>query len=426
MPMNDRPFINPGKFRNKNIHEWTACICCVAMLAGMLFSRALMSVSMIVLFINALYPGRLKVTWSRWKQDNFTKWGLLFLITYIISGVWSKDTGYWIASWVGKLPFAFLPFAFLSVPLQQFKFRLFITIGIAILLTGAISYSLAALIMDPSYYLAGYEYSHPLPTTVYGDHIRFSLSIVFSMLMCLFLIFEPQEQPLSRNTRILLYAFCILFFIYLHVLAAKTGIMALYLMLLLYVFLKITAKNKWLGIAAMIILPILGIIAFAVIPTFRTKIEYVRREIDQYKRDGRFDYNFSDNGRMITYEIALHIIGQKPLTGTGSGDLMKEMKDGYSLLYPEVPEKNRLVPHNQFLYSATATGIPFSLALISMVFSPLFMRRNKEKIYAVITALVMIAALMVEAMLEVQFGVFIYLFFTLLWNNRQKNEEQYI
>ena len=242
--------------------------------------------------------------------------------------------------------------------------------------------------------------------------------------MCLFLLFEPQEQPLSGKLKFLLYGICSLFFIYLHILAAKTGIMALYLMLFLYALLKIAAKNKWMGIAALVILPVLGLVAFAIVPTFRTKIAYVEREIDQYKRDGRFDYNFSDNGRMITYEIALHIIGQQPLTGTGTGDLMKEMKAGYSSFYPEVPEKNRLVPHNQFLYTATATGIPFTLILVCMVFSPIFTRRNNRKMYATITAFVMFAALMVEAMLEVQFGVFIYLFFTLLWNDTALPEDE--
>ncbi len=399
---------------NKNVRDWLCCICCMGMFAGMLFSRALLSISMVVFIVNALHPESIRQSFTQWKQSAFAKWAILFVLAYLISGIWSEDAGQWFVTWKGKIPFLILPLAFFSAPFNQYKFRLVVTFSIAALLSAAMINSIAALIANPTYYLEGYEQSHPLPTTVYGDHIRFSLSIVLSMLLCFFVLFEKQERKLSSLSKILLWSYCILSFVYIHILAAKTGIMALYVMLGIYTLIRVSRYKRWLGIAALAGIPLLAIIAFATVPTFKTKLQYVQQEIDQYKRDGRFDYNYSDNGRMITYELALHILKQKPLTGTGTGDLLQEMKKGYDEFYPEVPEKNRLVPHNQFLFTATGTGVILVLALIGMVFAPLFSKAN-NKLYLITNTIVFLAALMVEAMLEIQFGVFLYLFFTMLW-----------
>jgi O-antigen ligase len=404
---------------NQNLRDWLCCICCAGMFGGMLFSRALLSISMIIFIINALHPESIKFAVAQWRQNLFAKWAVAFVATYLISGFWSEDIAQWLVTWKGKIPFLVLPFAFFSAPFHKIKYRLILTFIIAALLSAAMINSIAALAMHPEYYLAGYQQSHPLPTTVYGDHIRFSLSIVLSMLLCFNILFEPQARPLKPSTKLIIWMYCMLSFVYIHILAAKTGIMALYVMLSIFTLIKVSRYNKWLGIAAVAGIPVLAGIAFFTVPTFKTKLQYVQLEIEQYKRDGRFDYNYSDNGRMITYELALHILQQKPLTGTGTGDLLHEMKAGYDQFYPEVPEKNRLIPHNQFLFTATGTGLILVWPLMFMVLAPLY-RQRKLSLYIISNTVVFISALMVEAMLEIQFGVFLYLFFTMLWVNIQQ------
>jgi len=66
------------------------------------------------------------------------------------------------------------------------------------------------------------------------------------------------------------------------------------------------------------------------------------------------------------------------------------------------------------MFTALCVGIPLALVLIVLMLSPFFMRMA-ESGYLRITTLVMLLSCMVESMLELQFGVFAYLFFILFW-----------
>ncbi len=90
-------------------------------------------------------------------------------------------------------------------------------------------------------------------------------------------------------------------------------------------------------------------------------------------RKKKYDYTLSDAGRMITYDIGGKALRAHPLTGTGAGDLMTEMRAGYAKYYPEVSADQQYGPINQFMYTALAVGIPLTVFLCAMVFAPMFM-----------------------------------------------------
>jgi len=79
-----------------------------------------------------------------------------------------------------------------------------------------------------------------------------------------------------------------------------------------------------------------------------------------------------------------------------------------------VPEENVLIPHNQYMFTLVALGLPLSLALVLLSLA-LFRNIPGRGIYVFITSAIMVIAMMVEAMLEVQFGVFVFLFYSLFW-----------
>ncbi len=399
----------------KDVQQWIAALCCIALFSGFVFSRALVSIGMIVMVANALHPDVVKEAWARWRRNAYGLFCLLFFCTYLISGLWSDDKAAWQDFTMMKLPFALLPFAFCSVPFHKRKFLLIICISIGTVLGGAVLYSTGSFLLDSERYIAGYTLSQTIPTTKYGDHIRFSQSLALFVLICFYFIFEKDTRANHRGLRLLFAGFALLFAGYLHLLAAKTGLLCLYLVVGLYALVKLYRIRKLYAFGLIIIFPVLLYLAYLTVPTFQKKADYVGEEIALVQQ-GRGDYNFSDIGRIISYRVCINNIQRHPVLGVGVGDVQDAMAAEYQQRFPDVPEENMLIPHNQYLFTILAIGGLLSLALFAMTLSPFFIRL-RPGVFLVITTLCMISALMVEASLEVQFGVLIYLFFTLFWLN---------
>jgi O-antigen ligase len=396
------------------IHEKIGIICCLLMIAGLFFSRALLSLSMFVMFVNALHPRFLKQYWNEWSRNVFSILCTAFFFSYFISGLWSADSSYWLKATINKLPFVILPFAFLSIPLHKEKVQRLIIFSLAAMQLLLIGYSLVELALHWDYYMKGYHFSRPIPTTKYNDHIRFSLSLVLSFFIIMYLLLEKKKELINKTAKWILTAILCIFFIYIHILAAKSGILCLYLGMFVFVIFRIGRKNKLLALFLTLVIASLPFLGYIFVPTFKTKIDYVRYEQQKTKEDKHYDYTLSDAGRMITYDIGTKAIKEHPALGVGAGDLMDEMREGYGKYYPEVTEEQQFGPINQFLFTALSVGIPLSLILLAMCIAPFLLKVN-DRIYLIVTALALFISLMVEAPLELQFGVFTYLFFILTW-----------
>ena len=133
-----------------------------------------------------------------------------------------------------------------------------------------------------------------------------------------------------------------------------------------------------------------------------------------YQR-GEMSGMYSDMGRLISYDIALKEITKHPLTGVGAGDMFDEVKKGYAQWYPDVTESRKLLPHNQFMLVALGCGLLTFVIFCVWVFMPFgIVQKNREGFFLLSTIIILLVPLMEEPTLEIQFGVFVYLFF-LLW-----------
>jgi O-antigen ligase len=238
--------------------------------------------------------------------------------------------------------------------------------------------------------------------------------------VALFVIWSVYTWPVL-STRALKWCVGIgigLLVLYLHILAAKSGLMALYLFIIAWSLYLLLVKRKLAGIIVVISIPLFFLLAVQFIPTFSMRKSYMWFTYVMLKVGDRSG-KYGDIGRLMSYDIALKEIKQHPIIGVGTGDLMTEMKKGYDQWFPEVAEGSRLIPHNQFLIVALGCGIPAMLLFTLWVFMPLAsLRRNRQSFFFLIVWLLLFMQLMIEPIFEVQMGVFVYLFFLLL----QKHE----
>jgi hypothetical protein len=257
----------------------------------------------------------------------------------------------------------------------------------------------------------GYKFSHVLPTPVEGDHIRFSMFIALFIIWCI----SFWRQLGTRWLQWGIVAFIVIAIVYLHILAAKSGLLVLYVFAIascLYLIYK--RKTRIVGLSLVASFTVFAFLAVNFIPTLKDRIGYLRWTYMMYEQ-GKISGDYSDMGRAISYDVAYKVLKQNSLIGVGAGDILDEMKKGYDQWYPQVKDEQRLVPHNQFLTVGVAAGVPVMCLFALWVIYPLFnIKRGKRGFFFVVIWLGVLSSLFIEPMLEVQFGVYVFLFF-LLW-----------
>ena len=376
--------------------------------AGLIWARGLASGSMILFGANALWD----VSPKRWLRNKWWLLGLGWIALYALSFFWTSNTFEWGQHLQVKLPFLLLPLAFgFLPPFTRTQRLIFLWALVLMVCTGAL-YSLSFLAHSSSELIESYKYAHVLPTPMYNDHIMFSTTVAITVaLLCYYL---PSMTTGWLKATVVFFMFFLA--LYVHILAAKTGIIALYLLLagLLIRQFFIAPKRALL---LLITVSCCVSMVYVWVPTFRERIGYSLVTWRSYQRGERSGV-YSDAGRVISYDLALKFIEQHPVIGVGCGDVLDEMKTGYMQFYPEVPEAQMLWPHNQFLTTAMAAGIPAALLLMLWIAWPLKdVRSNREGRYFIVIWIMLLVPLMVDLILEVQAGVGVYLIF-LLWQRK--------
>jgi O-antigen ligase len=346
----------------------------------------------------------------QWFKNKWWLLGIAWIAMYALSWFWSADKGAWGTRLEVKLPFLILPLAFSFIPQFTAKQLQIITLGMGLMFLGSAVYSISFLIRDSEHYITGYRYSHVLPTLPKNDHIRSSMAMV------LFIIWSVYAWPLmeSKVVKRILGIIIALLAIYIHILAAKTGIISLYLFLAAYGLYLGIMKRKVAGILLIIAIPASAFVALKLFPTFRERLNYIDFTYFMLKQ-GDKSGNIGDIARLMSYKIAGDVIKEHPLTGVGTGDMKAVMDEQYAAHYPDVPEYGRLLPHNQFLTVGLGCGIPTMLLFAFWFFILLrLIKRRRKSFFFLVVWLILLLQLMIEPVLEVQFGVFVFVFFLLL------------
>ena len=387
----------------------------VAMVIGFFLSRAVLSMSMMLFGINALVG----ISPRRWLNQKWWLIGMSWVLLMAISWFWSSNTEYWTSRLEVKLPIMLLPLAFAFTPAFSYKQQKIFTITLCSVLLFGVGYSLYFLLTNTAFYVEGYNYSKVMPTLPKNDHIVFSLALVSAAVWGIY--FHPfiRERWLKWFTTLSV----IIFAVFLHVLAARTGLVGLYVFFAAWtVYLACRRKTRVLGITLIASFVLMAYLAANYIPTLKHRIAHTNYTFVMF-RQGNLSGDYSDMGRYMSYHIAVKLMKERPWTGVGAGNILDTMKKGYDRWYPQVKDEQRLIPHNQFLTVGVAVGLPGLLLFILWVFYPLArIRKNRAGFFFLAMWLVLMVPLMVEPVLEIQFGVFVYLFF-LLWQYHAMKKE---
>ena len=148
-------------------------------------------------------------------------------------------------------------------------------------------------------------------------------------------------------------------------------------------------------------------------PGLRARLSSTLFEYGLYRK-----YN-NPNGGSLSQRIeftraSLHLIGQHPWFGVGTGDVPQAFSRAYDELHSPLKEEYRFRAHNQYLAIAVAFGLVGLVFFLFVLFYPWFAsRRNHTYLYLVFLC-IMLLSMFPEDTLETQAGTTLFAFFMAL------------
>ncbi|MFN4915607.1 MAG: O-antigen ligase family protein [Sphingomonadales bacterium] len=257
--------------------------------------------------------------------------------------------------------------------------------------------------------------SKPLPLFSSVYHIEFSL--ILAVVCILQLSFSNYLEKVWQR-RLMAVSFMINI-VSLHILSARTGILAFWLgvpFLINHLPLPgwLVGPKKWL----LLLIPLSMVL---IVPSLRNRIINTADDLLAVKQS----HNLSDKSfgrRWEAWKVAVGVIREKPLTGVGLAGVENAMQSGFEKKQTYLPVTDRIQPHNQLLELALQSGIGVLLLFLAWLFL-LFLRYRAILAHTGISILMALGVSMFfESYMERQAGVAVFivsLFFVLFGEKKE-------
>ena len=369
------------------------------MLSGMFISRALLSIASIAFIFSFLLNRRHIPT------NKEVLWGCcLILLPVLLSVIWSYDKQNWWRAVEVKVPLLTIGLGLTAIRIKISWWRLIIAYLLVLTVIGCL-WSVWQFVTNSNEILQGYLQAKVMPTPLDNDHIRFSWLVVLVIILSLQTLQKNNSKIISAG----LYILIAWLVIYLHLLAAKTGLLCLYTAALLFIIHKIfVAKNKMIGIVLIVAFFVLPVIAYVSMPSLHHRIQYVLYDFGNYSK-GVFIPGSSDGARVLSLKAGWQLLMQHPVTGVGFGDLKAAIEQWHQTYYPQSLPTDRFLPLNEWLLYGAASGWMGIIAFTAGIFLLLRIAWCSN-IVSRILCVVLVIPLITDDTLESQFGVVIFIF----------------
>ena len=148
-------------------------------------------------------------------------------------------------------------------------------------------------------------------------------------------------------------------------------------------------------------------------PGLRARLSSTLFEYGLYRK-----YN-NPNGGSLSQRVeftraSLHLIGQHPWFGVGTGDVPQAFSQAYDEIHSPLQEEYRFRAHNQYLAIAVAFGLVGLAFFLFVLFYPWFASRNNHTYLYLVFFCIMLLSMFPEDTLETQAGATLFAFFMAL------------
>ncbi len=386
----------------------------IIMLAGLLWSRALLSISMGLMLICALYF---------WNKNNIGSSKSIFLyfknplliwccspIPLLFMGIYQE--GFTSTNLQLLLTFSVYPIAgFTAIAAQKFNFTKTISqpwIHAALI---ALLYPLGWFVFHSTAVIEQYGAGKSLPVFMDNDHLRFSIFLCSALLFTLLPVNNARYKKISFTVLLLAIVF----------LSVRTAWILAFIIVAgygIHFFLQHQSFKKNLF---KIIISAIGIIAlFWIFPTTQQKIRYSIYDWQQYNSKG-FDSSYSDGVRRAVNTVAWSAIKNDHTTSIGWSAIPVTIKDKFSQQFNGSKIQYGW-PFNQWLFWWMGSGFIGMIVLTIWLLYPAWYGFRHNNPFLIIWTLAIAASCLVESTLNYQYGVFLHVWPLLIcWQTDKEN-----
>jgi O-antigen ligase len=393
------------------------------MMIALFFSRGFLSASMIGFVVLCCFHTRIKEQLLRFFHSPLL-WGisLLFIVPFL-SGLWTEDKNEWLNILRIKLPLLFLPFAFAGYTVSwHFSKKQWDLLGLLFIVSimGGACWSISRYAGDPASINESYLRAKALVTPLENDRVRFSWLVSAGVLFSGWLAVEKRKENKALSVSLAVIAFFLI--VFLHILAVRTGLISLYIMMVGTALWLAFKKMKWIyAVGLVLLIMVLPFIAYKTAPTFQNRVKYISYDFD-YFIAGNYWPSSNDATRVASLRAGWKVMNSAPIRGVGAGDVLAQTKKYYEVEYPGMVEPDKIIPSSEWMIYGAATGWPGFL-LFSLVMVIPFLVSSKNKLVWWLLNATAAFSFIFDIGLEVQFGVFLYGFTILYcyhWLNAKK------
>ncbi len=385
-------------------------ICLVLLFAGLMLSRALVSFASVLIVVPFLFEKKLTAP----QKKDLIAVGLI-LLPVVLSGLWSDDKTLWWNSLSVKLPLLTLLLGLYAVTITDDQWKKISIVYIIIISLGC-AWSVSRYLLNTAAIEAAYLKAKVLPTPADADYVRFSWMVVIAILLGIKCFLAENQKRIQLLLLILI--FCLV--IYLHMLAAKTGLICLYSATGIYVLHIFFVEKKWKkGLLLIVIFSSLAFIAYNSLPTLRNRVQYVLYDFSLYSK-GNTAPGYNDAARWLSIRAGYAITNDHPVTGVGFGDLLPAVEQWHQKNNPGGFDYERFRPACEWLVYSAGSGLLGMLCFSAGVFFLLFRNTTKNPL-SLILGIAGLLPLLTDDTLEGQFGVILLAFIVFFGQRKLTN-----
>jgi hypothetical protein len=382
---------------------------CFLLIFGLFFSRAILSISLVLMLLVAIYSFYEHQKINPVKLKHYFFLGLYILI--LLSFWNTTDKAAWLNllfknSFLWLLPLVFM---MAKTPSPVTIHRLALFFGLCSVF--CISTDLLWVLSHPQRYQEIISKGGHVNSVLGPYHTELALLYSLSF-TALWLTFLNQKKQLLKW---LFVACMILFLIGLIVLAQRFTLSCLLISGLFFLGREIiiTKNYNYLGYALLLFLA--SIIVCQKVPAIKQKVTYTKNDIIHLIENKNPNYQ-SISQRWAANKCAVEVVKKNILFGVAPADLKKEMDNQYDQNSYWLIPQNRVFIHNQYLYYLASYGIIFSTLIFLFGFIILF-REITQHLLSLAFIIPVILHMFTDNTLERQISGIIVVFLLLLFTN---------
>jgi len=380
----------------RNYWAYTAILC---LFAGLIFSRSLYSVGLLLMafywFLHENKTGLWRNVWF----VSMLAFAAIVPIFDVINGT-SIDGSFFI-----KLSLPLFPLFFFSWKPGKKEITIMTTIIMAVLGLTAL-HAVVTYLADSEAAHIAYGQARVMQVGLYHDHIRISVAMALSIVLA---IYAAGNQT-NNLLKMIFWVYGVLMIFFLHVLMARTGLVVLYISLAVLVMGMMWQNHKKWVIATWAVLVLLPFIAYQVLPSFKQRVDYARYDYSYYSKM-EYRTGSSDGFRFYSWMSGWDAFSKQPLSGVGYKGLHKVNKDWFVKHFPAIKVEEIIQPSSELLLNAAAAGVVGFMVFLVFALAPWW--DGRLRLHPIFMAVYsgLAATWLFEILPENQYGIFITGFF---------------